>query len=887
MTAVSDPDMDFDGRRSESIDIGKDGLGITTQYATVGEGARASIVSIPAGGSDHRGSASSRHLLSPKTPVIHSTVDRPSPAFSQQDTAQNTPEQLMDRSKTVTWDVSDDERPTSRLSHRDPRFDSPYGDSQEYLNKPASVLNADFDCPTEKALVEKRWSWLAISVLTLAIYSSIFSAIFLGIALAKPRYGKKIGTQGYMSFSTASLLSALFSKTIELSFVTVFVSFLGQVLSRRALQTKARVGGITIAEMSMRTWIMQPGTMITHWEGVRFAALTYLGVASLTAALVATFYTTAAEALVSPKLRLGPVKAGIFQGKVAASWANPLYLSQQCQTPISNTMDPGVYGSTCLQIEHAGQAYHNYMNYLASWAFNIHNGNVSSSEYESRPPPIGVLYDNTTVQGQWIRPSKENVTLDSEKHGRFVQNLTMAMPHTGVIAAAIDPNNDILQPRRLAGTGGDITLKAGLPAGAVNVLCAGASKDEIAPLVYSEYPNAPPLNVSTWSLVLSSGSGLPHPPDYPNSTVLDELFLWDKAQGSARQRAPIFAKLPIDYNTLVNGSGDWPKNAIYILAKPPAAQGAQDYLVCGIRAMQYPNCTSRYHATKWSAQLSVHCDSDPDNTSPYSHSHPEARSGLWEGDWMNIGSEWANSLSLGAGITDGAASNARLLTQLIPPYSNSTPNTTTLQATLPSIGEALGVLAGCTLLLSSRDAPFIHYWNYSKLGGDFTMLQVPQYQSFNGSLQFQDFASGGTQQWQGIFYVVLVAVFVTNVFCTAYLFWSFGGEGQITDYTEPQNLFALAVNSPPSYSLSGACGAGPEGNMLRKKWEVDMTQVEGRAHPHFYMKCREDERSGAYRRIAERRRQQIGRTHSMEDFDVQESPAVGQYLKLTSRKTFL
>jgi len=56
-----------------------------------------------------------------------------------------------------------------------------------------------------------------------------------------------------MSPSTATLLSALFAKTIELSFVAVFVAFLGQVLSRIAFYKGSK--GITIAQMSMRSWV--------------------------------------------------------------------------------------------------------------------------------------------------------------------------------------------------------------------------------------------------------------------------------------------------------------------------------------------------------------------------------------------------------------------------------------------------------------------------------------------------------------------------------------------------------------------------------------------------------------------------------------------------------
>ena len=129
----------------------------------------------------------------------------------------------------------------------------------------------------------------------LAIYSTVFSGMWLLIAIVKPRYGQRITSNGKFPPGTASLLCAAFAKTIELSFVTVFVAFLGQVLSRRAFIKQSR--GITIAEMSMRSWVMQPGTMITHWESVRYAALSFLGTVALTGAFMAMLYTTASDAL--------------------------------------------------------------------------------------------------------------------------------------------------------------------------------------------------------------------------------------------------------------------------------------------------------------------------------------------------------------------------------------------------------------------------------------------------------------------------------------------------------------------------------------------------------------------------------------------------------------
>ena len=38
---------------------------------------------------------------------------------------------------------------------------------------------------------------------------------------------------------------------------------------------------------------------------------------------------------------------------------------------------------------------------------------------------------------------------DSANFGRIVNNISMAMPHSGIVAAARDPKNGILQPEDL------------------------------------------------------------------------------------------------------------------------------------------------------------------------------------------------------------------------------------------------------------------------------------------------------------------------------------------------------------------------------------------------------------------------------------------------------
>lgn len=180
------------------------------------------------------------------------------------------------------------------------------------------------------------------------------SGLWLGVAIARPRFGHGIAHTGRMSPPTATLVAAAIAKSIELSFVSVFVTFLGQVLSRRALVKRSK--GITISEMSMRQWVMQPGTMITHWETVRYAALTFLGLIALSGALIAMLYTTASESLVAPKLKMGALEHRMLYGKVATIFANEKYIQQNCQTPISDLTDPDYAGSTCIAIEHSGQA---------------------------------------------------------------------------------------------------------------------------------------------------------------------------------------------------------------------------------------------------------------------------------------------------------------------------------------------------------------------------------------------------------------------------------------------------------------------------------------------------------------------------------------------------
>ncbi|KAL8648514.1 MAG: hypothetical protein Q9226_005957 [Calogaya cf. arnoldii] len=697
-------------------------------------------------------------------------------------------------------------------------------------------------CKTKRQLHHGKGNWLAISVLVLSVYSTLLSGLWLATAIIKPRFNHRITNTSSLRPATASLLSAAIAKSIELSFVTVFVTFLGQVLSRRALVKKSR--GITIAEMSFRSWIMQPGTLITHWETVRYAALTFLGLISLLCAVTAMFYTTASDALVAPKLRMGRWEQRDLYGKVASDFASNPYIQTQCKTPISVQIDPTSSGSTCIAIQHNGQAYHNYMQYLTNWTTSIARG-TGSDDLSQRPIPLGMLYDNTTIEGSWIHV--ENVTEASQKYSpdgykRIVMNVTMAMPHAGVFAATRDAINRIMQPEDLEGLG-EYQVQASVPSPVTNVLCATMRKEDLAPMVYTEWPesNGTASNLTGWP----SGFGIPLWPSYMNSTPVDDLFGFGEKYD---RRHPVFSKHPIAYNTVMNFTG-WYPDSIYILA----ASATGEFAMCAMKVSLTTNCSTKYNASLKGGSMSAHCE-DPKDSLAYGRSQPNATDGVIKKNWASVATEWGLALSLNTGITDAAASNGRLLSQLIP-------TSQALDPSLPSIAEALAVLSGNTLLLSSLDTPFIHFWNYSTT---VSTLAEPQYQRFPAKLRYKDYASGGTQRWQGIFYVVLCLTFATNVFCLGYFLVR---HGLVTDFIEPQNLFTLSLNSPPSQALDGACGGGPEGEQLIMNWHVKMDHER----EHFYIQNGTGPPSI------------IRRPTRPLDIEMDTSPIVNTYTKLSSR----
>lgn len=244
----------------------------------------------------------------------------------------------------------------------------------------------------------QRLSWTSIWLIIMSVYSTIMSGVWLAVAIIEPRWGSTVSTNGPISLSTANLLTAIFAKTIEMSFVTLVMAFVGQVLTRRAIATHE---GMTMAEVTMRTWIaqvsrrcfpatecyfallkilhanslgvslhnsdmQQPGTIFNNLGAIQHVGRSLLGIMALIATLVVMFYTTASDTMVRPKLQFSKWEKMDLNSTVWASYANPTYVNDTCSTPISVDMDPIAAGESCLAIQYSGDCESNTSLVLSS-----------------------------------------------------------------------------------------------------------------------------------------------------------------------------------------------------------------------------------------------------------------------------------------------------------------------------------------------------------------------------------------------------------------------------------------------------------------------------------------------------------------------------------------
>ncbi|PHH87436.1 hypothetical protein CDD83_8892 [Cordyceps sp. RAO-2017] len=690
-------------------------------------------------------------------------------------------------------------------------------------------------CSSREELTTTRDSRLFITVLILSIYSTAMSTTWLVFALVGPRW-PWISSRGLQP-STATFIATLLSKTIEMSFVTVFISCLGQVLIRRSLIRGSR--GLTLAEVTMRNWVLQPGSILVRFESFRSAGLSILGATSIAAAVVAMLYVTASEVLVFPKLKDGGWEQRELVGLVRSQYCNSRYVKVSC---------PALFGATdqdapeaCVNVQFSGQSYRNLRGFMETWAGIGENGTTPdwSEDLSKRPAGTHMLHDNTTMTGAWTETAHANVTRLFHDHGRVINNVSMAMPHPGVYAAATSPINGILQPEDLAGVG-EYAVRASVVSPSIGVLCVNMMRDELAPLVYEEWPNSNRTKTSSGSNELEVGQDwINQAPKFTdkgflNRTVVDDIFRW----GPKYQRwPPAFPLFPRDYNIVVNTSTSSTADAVYLLGKKPHLA---NYTLCELRSWVTPNCSTQFNVSGTEgSSMRAHCE-DEDDKDSYRHRVTEEpgwdkNMGRANTDFKWLAEQWRLSMDLNGGAKTQNASNARILTQL----ALSEPAMSTY---LPSLAEALAVYASSILVVGSIDSPLQHFWNISAQNG---MIAAPgSQQTFKATLNTQQYTSGRVYGPRRAFALVLFFGLLINCVCLLYLLTL---SGMVTDFTEPQNLFVLAMNSPPSAQLKGSCGGGPQGRDLAVPWRV--SYVDGANH-YFFEEANDRPWSGKYSRPA-------------------------------------
>lgn len=555
--------------------------------------------------------------------------------------------------------------------------------------------------------------------------------------------------------------------------------------------------------------------------------------------------------MVSPQINTSDFVHTFLNGTVRTGFANVTYIGGLCQTPVrADAKGESTRKSTCLEVELAGGAYKNYGTWLGRWE-NYRNTGEGSSKLSRRPPGFALLNDDTTVTGQWVE--QQDMEDVSAIYGRWVNNVSLAMPHAGVVTAAKDPVNKMLQPQT-KNNFGSYDLHASVTSPVINVLCVNMSAEEKKPMVYAEWPNAASgLNWTNWTAMTQDPSVIPpwRTDEWLNSTVVDDIFQLGPNYGQIRP--PVFPHLPNEYNTILNNTaGSYAsRNALWLLGSAPANVGG--YALCSLRVHQTMTCSTWYNATSSGSTLSAQCELPHDDLQ-YIHAATNATNGneTISFDWVDLADGWGNSVSLNAGITDGDASNARLLTQLIPTSNFLNPE-------MPSIAEALAVMASGTLLASNQDAPFKQ-----------KLIDTPPFSDrFPASLRSVQYASGAMSAYQDAFYIILFIVFLGNVLV---LTWLVLNRGLVTDYADPSNLFALTINSPPSHAFAGSCGGGPDAKQYKARWYLN---IDG---DHVYLQ--NDERLN-----------ELAEKHSREGksnvIALTPSPVMQTYSKLSSRKSIL
>lgn len=303
-----------------------------------------------------------------------------------------------------------------------------------------------------------------------------------------------------------------------------------------------------------------------------------------------------------------------------------------------------IHGSFCHSQNHSNPA--DRCHRLGTWSDTVRNGS-GSDDIDSRPIGYALHQDNTSIIAPWI----DRKQIESVNSTRYENEVTMAMPHIGVIQAAMDPINDL--------EGAQINIRASVPSPTVHVACLTLNRQDLKPFVFSLWDDYPG---DDWNY--TSQGGWPHNYGYGdrdaflNGTAFDDYFHWGPDKGDHRY-PPVFPKLPIDYNTLVNdttGMASWGRKTIYILGKggpldsggsPTTTDGGNNYALCQLQAGLTSSCSTHYNASSTGATMEALCE-DPSDPLQYSKYGIASYTGnvTYNADWPNIAGSLAKSMSI-------------------------------------------------------------------------------------------------------------------------------------------------------------------------------------------------------------------------------------------------
>lgn len=566
-------------------------------------------------------------------------------------------------------------------------------------------------------------------------------------------------------------MSVIFAKAIEISFVTVFVTFLGQVLSRRALNTNSK--GINLSEIMMRTWPTSPGSMLTSFS-LRYAGPKFLGILSISVTVFATLYTTAADSLVAPKLKWGTLYETNIRGMATINYANSTALVNNCPAIVSANQDGPVQGGslpvsqiTCYNIHNSFPSlrdFTSYSNSFKDWIADANSTTGGAVNMTTRPGATTISKKNT-YYGQFTKIQGEN----------GINNVSLVMPHGGLVPAIQNgTENHFVQPDT-SGDFGNIDVTASIINPAVNVLCASLDDETVEWFIRVGGPydtnRTGRLDPSIQKLFNFN----------PNGSVTgweDYTYNLNKlGHNGIGYEAPRFEKDPIEYNSVLWQTFAYSDGAMYVLIRANGTE-PKAYSMCSVRSYLTTECSTRYVSASGGGNVTVDCS--PNN--------PLAASRLLSTpkiEYMNQFKDIATELGYALNLNTGATNSNNSLSRVLGFFALAS-NTSELSSSLPSLAEALAVLYGNTLVASSTGAQLLPMASTAKL---------PFWQSFRVHVKTQEYASGTSSGYQLVFYVVLTGVLLLNFFCLSYFLLT---PNLVTDWTDVANLFCVSlVSNPP------------------------------------------------------------------------------------------